>query len=92
MFKKYKKIYLLSLGIVFFSALILPQTGRGFGLPFSWLIYTGENEITLGFELLLYKHFRYTQFDVGSFLISFLIISLGLIIIYKVFNKVFNKS
>ena len=84
---KFKKLFLWSLLISTLSAFILPRLGEGYGLPLSWIVYMGDEQINNSFQLFYFKHFTNTQFDLGILLLNSLIISVFVLIMFKLAKK-----
>lgn len=89
---KYKKIFLWSLSITTLSAFILPRLGEGYGLPLNWIIYMGDEQVNSSFQLFYFKNFTNTQFNLGILVLNSIIISIILLIMFKLFTKLVEKN
>lgn len=85
-------MFLLSFVIAASSAFILPQIGKGYGLPFNWITYKGIESVTSSILLFRFKYFKETQFNLALLLLNSFLVYYALMILYKLLNKVNNKK
>lgn len=88
---KNKNVFLLSLATATISAFILPQIGQGYGIPINWITYKGDSHVINSFQLLSFKYFKETQFNLALLLLNSLIFNIIFVILYKVLKKM-NKD